>query len=77
LQGKATFYNHANLQQLQIEADKLEEMGVLAKPEDVGVQFVSPSFLVKKFQWWISLRNGLQQSGSISSHSSYRQHIVR
>lgn len=48
--GKLPLYNHVNLQQLQIEADKLEQLGVLAKPEDVGVQvkFVSPSFLVKK-----------------------------
>ena len=35
---------------LQEEADKLEKLGVLAKPEDLGinVQFVSPSFLAKK-----------------------------
>ena len=44
--GKIPLYNHSNLQQLQLEADKLEELGVLAKPEDVGVdvKFVSPSF---------------------------------
>ena len=38
------------MQLLQDEADKLESLGVLAKPEDVGVdvQFASPSFLVKK-----------------------------
>lgn len=48
--GKLPLYNHGNLQQLQSEADKLEQLGVLAKPEDVGVEvkFVSPSFLVKK-----------------------------
>ena len=48
--GKLPFYNQTNLQQLQEEADKLEKLGVLAKPEDVGVnvKFVSPSFLVKK-----------------------------
>ena len=30
--------------------DELEDLGVLAKPEDVGVkvEYVSPSFLVKK-----------------------------
>ena len=48
--GKLPFYNQTNLQLLQEEADKLEALGVLAKPEDVGVDvvYVSPSFLVKK-----------------------------
>ena len=47
---KLPMYSHSQLQQLQDEADKLESLGVLAKPEDVGVdvQFASPSFLVKK-----------------------------
>ena len=47
---KLPFYNQTQLQQLQEEADKLEALGVLAKPEDVGVdvQFASPSLLVKK-----------------------------
>lgn len=47
---KLPFYNTQNLQQLQLEADKLEELGVLARPEDLGitVQHASPSFLVKK-----------------------------
>ena len=50
--GRLPFYNQANLCLLQEEADKLEKLGVLAKPEDVGVhvQYVSPSFLVKKPQ---------------------------
>ena len=48
--GKLPCYNRSNLQELQKEADILEELGVLAKPEDLGVQvkFVSPSFLVRK-----------------------------
>ena len=43
-------YDQASLQTLQEEADKLEELGVLAKPEDVGVDVIhaSPSFLRKK-----------------------------
>lgn len=47
---KLPIYTHSQLQLLQEEADKLESLGVLAKPEDVGVdiQFASPSFLVKK-----------------------------
>ena len=50
LKGKLPFYNQQNLRLLQEEADKLEDLGVLAKPEDVGVQvkYISPSFLVKK-----------------------------
>ena len=48
--GKLPMYNSSNLQRLQEEADKLEELGVLVKPEDVGVtvKYVSPRFLVKK-----------------------------
>ena len=48
--GKLPMYNSSNLQRLQEEADKLEELGVLVKPEDVGVtvKYVSPSFFVKK-----------------------------
>ena len=44
------FYQHSNMKQLQDEADKLEELGVLARPEDLGVEvkFASHSFLVKK-----------------------------
>ena len=32
--GKLPFYDTSNMQQLQIEADKLEALGVLRKPED-------------------------------------------
>ena len=48
--GKLPFYTNSNLQLLRDEADKLEALGMLAKPEDVGVEvkYVSPSFLVKK-----------------------------
>ena len=44
------FYQHSNMKQLQDEADKLEELGDLARPKDLGIEvkFVSPSFLVKK-----------------------------
>ena len=47
---KIPFYNQSNMQLLQREADKLEELGVLAKPEDlnIDVKFASPSFLRKK-----------------------------
>ena len=48
--GKLSFYNQSNLRFLQEEADQLEKLSVLAKPEDIGidVRYVSPSFLVKK-----------------------------
>ena len=44
------FYNQGDLQSLQAKADELEDFGVLAKPEDVGVDVLhaSPSFLTKK-----------------------------
>ncbi len=47
---KVPFYNQCDLRQLQIEADKLEDLGVLVKPEDLGldVKFASPSFLRTK-----------------------------
>ena len=50
IKGRLSFYNQANLNLLQEEADKLEELGVLVKPEEIGVhiKYVSPSFLVKK-----------------------------
>ena len=48
--GQLPYYNQPNLQLLQQEADKLEALGVLARPEDVNVnvKYASPSFLTKK-----------------------------
>ena len=47
---KMPLYNQSTTRLLQDEADKLESLGVLAKPEDLGVKVrhASPSFLVKK-----------------------------
>ncbi len=43
-------YNSAKMNLLQSKMDELESMGVLARPEDINVkvEYVSPSFLVKK-----------------------------
>ena len=48
--GKLPFYSQSNMLLLQEEADKLEALGVLGKPEDIGVEvkYVSPSFLRTK-----------------------------
>ena len=48
--GKLPLYDQSKLKLLQEEADKLESLGVLAKPEDVEVEVlhVSPSFLIEK-----------------------------
>ena len=48
--GRNPQYNRNNLEALQMKIDELVIRGVLVKPEDVGVQveYVSPSFLVKK-----------------------------
>ncbi len=49
--GRIPMYDQAKLQMLQDEADKMEQLGILAPPADVGVDHVlhvSPSFLVKK-----------------------------
>jgi len=80
---KLPLYNHGNLQQLQIEADKLEEMGVLAKPEDVGVQvkFVSPSFLVKKpnggFRFVTAFNNLGQYARILPTANISCDHVLR
>ena len=44
------FYPQASLVLLQEEADKLEVLGVLRRPEDMGIEvkFTSPSFLIRK-----------------------------
>ena len=43
-------YNTEKMNILQNKMDELEQLGVLARPEDIGikVEYVSPSFLVKK-----------------------------
>ena len=48
--GRLPLYNRSNLEILQAKFDTLEELGVMARPEDLGivVEHVSPSFLVKK-----------------------------
>ena len=48
--GRLPQYDRNNMQELQTKMDELESMGVLAKPDEVGVtvEHVSPSFLVKK-----------------------------
>ena len=51
-----------NLQLLQEEADKLEQLGVLAKPEDLNitVQYTSPKFSSKEIKWNTSFCNCFQ-----------------
>ena len=48
--GSVPQYSRNRLEDLQLKCDELEAMGVLAKPEDVGVtvEYLNPSFLVKK-----------------------------
>ena len=48
--GKIPQYSRDKLSTVQEHFDKLEKLGVLAKPETVGVnvEYVNPSFLVKK-----------------------------
>jgi len=48
--GRIPFYNRDKLVDLQKYFDDLEDLGVFRKPEDVGVnvEYVNPSFLVKK-----------------------------
>ena len=48
--GKLPQYSRNKLEELQQKFDELENMGVFAKPEDVGVtvEYLNPSFLVSK-----------------------------
>ena len=48
--GRLPQYNRSNMIELQAKFDELENMGVFAKPEDVGVtvEYLNLSFLVKK-----------------------------
>ena len=48
--GRLPQYSRNRLVELQAEMDKLEELGVLAVPENlnVTVEYLNPSFLVKK-----------------------------
>ena len=48
--GRLSQYNRDNLVELQQKFDALEEAGVFATPEQVGitVEYLNPSFLVKK-----------------------------
>ena len=48
--GRNPLYSRTNKEELQATIDDLLWKGVLAKPEDIGVnvEYVSPSFLVKK-----------------------------
>ena len=48
--GRLPTYNSENLRLLQEKFDELESLGVLVKPEDLGITVVhtSPSFLVRK-----------------------------
>ena len=48
--GRVPQYNRDKLCELQDKFDQLEELGVFARPEDIGVcaEYLNPSFLVKK-----------------------------
>ena len=48
--GRVPQYSRDKLVQLQLQFDELEALGVLAKPEAIGVvvEYLNPSFLVKK-----------------------------
>ena len=48
--GRVPQYSRQQLTELQHKFDELEDIGVLKRPEDIGVcvKYVNPSFLVKK-----------------------------
>ena len=48
--GRLPLYSHDKLVELQAKFDDLEDLGIFARPEDIGVtvEYVNPSFLVKK-----------------------------
>ena len=48
--GRLPLYSKGNMDELQLKFDELVEKGIFARPQDLGVQveYVSPSFLVRK-----------------------------
>ena len=67
-------YNTEKLELLQDKMDELEELGVLAKPEDVGVklEYVSSSFLVKKGEHDFRLVTAFNNIGTYAKPSRSR-----
>ena len=57
--GPVPSYNSETLKILQDKFNELESLGILARPEDIGVtvRHTSPSFLVKKTFRWSSFSN--------------------
>ncbi|CAC5378809.1 unnamed protein product [Mytilus coruscus] len=46
--GRVPQYSRNQLVELQQKFNELEAFGVFKRPEDIGVEYVNPSFLVKK-----------------------------
>lgn len=75
-------YNSEKLRLLQDKMDELEDMGVLAKPEDVNitVEYSSPSFLVKKDDGSLRLVTAFNTIGTYArpppSQSTSTDHIM-
>ena len=48
--GRIPQYDKSKLQELQLKCDELEKLGVLRKPDAIGVrvEYLNPSFLIKK-----------------------------
>ena len=55
--GRMPLYNRDKLTLLQNNFDELEELGVFAQPENVGIniEYLNPSFLVKNLEGDIGL----------------------
>ena len=77
--GRLPLYNQQNMRALQEEADKLEKLGVLVKPEDVGVQgtVCVSELLTSETKWRVPFRNSLQPIVSVYSNLTYGFVIVR
>ena len=69
--GRLPQYNKNNLAELQAKFDELESLGVFAKPEDVGVnvEYLNPSFLVKKPAGGYRLVTAFSEVGQYSKPS--------
>ena len=72
--GRLPQYSRNRLVELQAEMDKLEELGVLAVPENlnVTVEYLNPSFLVKKpdGSWrFVTVSMRLENTVNLSPHS--------
>ena len=66
--GRLPQYAQDKLRELQHKYDELEQLGVFARPGDLGinVEYLNPSFLIKKPSWGFCLVTAFSDVGRYS-----------